>query len=164
MCIRDRLGLEFVGNAWGTLDRDKRIAYTVGAGVLIPFAHSALPSGDDRNALELTNIELNAGLSVKLVEWASLDYKLTVLRQPQLIDATQVTNNVLLTLGVGLGSKAPVPPAPPPCEEKPAEPPAIEPAPVPALAPAPAPAPAPVPLSPPPTPEPAPAPAAPPPP
>jgi len=146
-----QLGAEGVANAWGTADEAKRIAYTVGVSVLVPVLYSDLPEGDDRGALELTNIELSAGLSVKIVEWASLDYKLSVVRQPQLIDETQITNSVLLTLGTAFGSKAPAPPAPPPCgpcTEAPAAP-----------APAPAPAEA-APVTPPP-PEPAPAPAAP---
>ena len=44
-----------------------------------------------------------------------------------LVDATQITNNLLLTLGFGVGTKAPVPPALPKCEVVPA--PAAEPAP-----------------------------------
>jgi len=64
----NQLGIELVTNAWGTVDRAKRIAYTVGLGVLLPLAHTALPPGDDRNAFELTNVELTAGLSVKLVD------------------------------------------------------------------------------------------------
>jgi hypothetical protein len=152
-----QLGAEGVANAWGHIDEAKRIAYTAGISVLVPLLYSDLPEGDDRGALELTNIELSAGLSVKIVEWASLDYKLAVVRQPQLIDATQVTNNVLLTLGTAFGSKAPAPPAPPPCAPCDEPPPA--PAPAPAAAPAePAPAtpPAPEPAPAPPQPEPAP--------
>ena len=109
----------------------------------MPFLHSDLPEGDDRNAFELTNIEAGAGLSVRVVDWASLDYKLAILRQPQLIDQTQVTNTLLLTLGVAVGSKAPAPPPPPPpCEPAAAPATGTEPATAPATAPAPAPAPA----------------------
>lgn len=150
-----QIGGELVANAWGFLDEEKRIAYTVGVGVLIPFAYSELQAGDDRGALDLTNVEVNAGLNVKLFDWASLGYKLAVLRQPLLVEELQVSNSLLLTIGAAFGSKAPAPPAPPPppecdCEEKPAEPApappaAAEPAPAPAPAPAPPPAPAPAP-------------------
>ena len=158
----NQMGIEGVANAWGTIDEDKRVAYTVGIGVLVPLAYSELPPGDDRGALDLTNVELTAGLSVKLVEWASLDYKLAVLRQPQLVDATQVTNNLLLTIGVGLGSKAPAPPPPPPaCPEPAPAPPAPAATPV-APAPPPPPPPPPPPAAPEPPPPPAPPPAPPP--
>jgi Protein of unknown function (DUF3078) len=111
----NQLGVEAVANAWGAL-ASQRLSYNVGIAAMVPLAHTALPAGDDRNSLELTNIEFSAGLSVKLFDWASLDYKLKVLRQPQLLDEVQVSNNLLLTIGLALGSKAPKEPPPPPCE------------------------------------------------
>lgn len=83
-----QVGAELVANAWGTLDEGKRVSYTMGLGVLFPFAYSELPADDTRSNLELTTIEFSAGVNVKLFEWASLDYKLAVLRQPLLVDAT----------------------------------------------------------------------------
>ena len=41
--------------------------------------------------------------TVKLVEWASLDDELSAIREPQLIDAFQVRNNLLLTFGLSAG-------------------------------------------------------------
>jgi hypothetical protein len=153
-----QVGGEAVLNAWGTFDAAKRVSYTAGLSVLVPFATSDLAEGDERSKLDLTAIELTAGINVKLFEWASLDYKLAVTRQPLLVDATQVSNNLLLTIGFGLGSKAPEPPPEPPkCEPVPpaaAPVPAAAPAAGPAAAPAAAPAPTPAP-----TPAPAPAPA-----
>jgi hypothetical protein len=144
----NQLGIEGVVNAWGALAA-QRLSYTVGLAVLVPLAHTELPAGDDRSAFELTNVELTAGLSVKIFDWASLDYKLKVLRQPQLVDEVQVSNNLLLTIGLALGSKAPKEAPPPPCEPAPTPPPVQ-----PASAAPPSPAPA--------TPEPTPLPAAPP--
>lgn len=117
----NQLGVEGVVNAWGAL-AEQRLSYTVGLAVLVPLAYTELAPGDDRNAFDLTNVELTAGLSVKLFEWASLDYKLKVLRQPQLVEEVQVSNNLLLTIGLALGSKAPKEPPPPPCAAVPCVP------------------------------------------
>lgn len=154
----NQLGVEGVVNAWGAL-AEQRLSYTVGLAVLVPLAYTELAEGDDRNALDLTNVELTAGLSVKLFDWASLDYKLKVLRQPQLVEEVQVSNNLLLTIGLALGSKAPKEPPPPPCTAVPCVPAAPPPAqPTPPVQPAGAAPPGPAPA----TPEPAPVPAAPP--
>jgi hypothetical protein len=151
------IGAEVVANAWGFFDEGKRVSYTVGLGVLFPFKTSDLPPGDDRSLIDLTTVEGNAGLNVKLFDWASLGYKLTVLRDPIVIDTWQVSNSLLLTIGAAFGSKAPAPPPPPPpCDcpkpEVVAPPPAL-PAPSPAANPPPdpaavAPAPAPAPAAP----------------
>ncbi len=118
-----QIGAEAIANAWGFIDETKRVSYTVGVGVLIPFATSDLPAGDDRGLAELTNFEGIVGLNVKLFDWASLGYKLTVIREPMLIDEWQVSNNLLLTIGAAFGSKAPAPPPEPPpcnCDKEPA--------------------------------------------
>jgi hypothetical protein len=114
------IGGEAVVNAWGFIDPAKRVSYTAGIGVLVPFAASDLPEGDDRSLPELTIVEGLFGLNVKLFDWASLGYKLTVVRQPQLVDRWQISNSLLLTVGAAFGSKAPVPPEPPPCDCPPA--------------------------------------------
>lgn len=115
-----QIGAEAIVNAWGFIDETKRVSYTVGAGVLVPFATSDLAAGDDRSLPELTNFEGIVGLNVKLFDWASLGYKLTVIREPLLVDQWQVSNNLLLTIGAAFGTKAPAPPPPPPpCDCKP---------------------------------------------
>lgn len=135
------IGAELVANAWGMIDEGKRVSYTVGVGVLLPFAYTALPKSDTRGAVDLMNVDINAGLHVKVFDWASIDYRLGVVRQPLLVDAWQVTNTLLVTVGAAWGSKAPVPP--PKCDCPPPPPAETEPAAAPApAAPAPAPAPA----------------------
>ncbi len=163
-----QIGGEAVVNAWGFFDKEKRASYSVGVGVLVPFAASELPAGDDRSLVELTSFEGLAGLNVKIFDWASLTYKFSAVRQPQMVDDWQITNSLLLTIGAAFGTKAPVPP-PPPCDcaaTPPAPPPppadsppkpAAEPAPKPAEPPAPPP-----PAAPPPPPPDAPPPPAPP--
>lgn len=80
---------------------EKRIVYNIGLEVLVPLVND-LRAGDDRNAGELTNVELNAGLRFKIFEWMSLDYLFRLVRVPQLIDKTQMQNNLLLTLSWSL--------------------------------------------------------------
>ncbi|UQA62770.1 hypothetical protein [Polyangium aurulentum] len=103
-----QLGLEASFEIWGML-LEKRISYKVATGLLIPSARSAQEAGDTRSALELTNVEFGAALSFRLVEWATLDYELRVLRQPQLTEALQVRNGMMLTLGLGYTNKPPPP-------------------------------------------------------
>lgn len=109
----NQAGIEALAEATGTF-RPQRITYKAGVGFLFPLAHSALAAGDTRTNAQLTNLEIVGALSFKLLEWASLDYQLRVVRQPQLIDAWQVSNNLLLTIGLAVGSKAPKAPPPPP--------------------------------------------------
>ncbi|WP_434045573.1 MULTISPECIES: hypothetical protein [Sorangium] len=162
----NQLGAEAVIEASGAL-REKQITYRAGIAALLPIVYSDLDAGDERGALDLMNVDIVGALSFKLVEWASLDYQLHVVRQPQLIDAWQVQNNLLLTLSYAVGSKVPglppcVPCRPVPTKAEPAPAPVATPAPEPAPAPTPAPEPAPAPApeaAPTPAPEPAPAPA-----
>ncbi|WP_437721235.1 hypothetical protein [Sorangium sp. So ce861] len=153
-----QLGAEAVIEASGAL-RDKQIMYKAGIAVLLPIVYSDLDAGDERGALDLMNVDIVGGLTFKLVEWASLDYQLHVVRQPQLVDAWQVQNNILLTLSYAVGSKVPGLPPCVPCRPAPAKaapvPAKAEPAPTPAPTPAPEPAPTSAPT---PAPEPAPAP------
>ena len=76
----------------------------------IPFLHNELPAGDDRSAFELTNISLLAQLSLKVVDWASLDYEFRAEREPQLLDEFQLTNHLLVTFGLATGNAPPAPP------------------------------------------------------
>jgi hypothetical protein len=117
-----QLGPEVDLAIWGEF-RQKRLTYRFEAGSMMPLVHSALPAGDDRDAPELTNFNFLAQLSVHLVEWASLDYELRMVREPQLLDAWQVQNNLLVTFGITVAAPPPkqptvlpsaTPPPPPP--------------------------------------------------
>lgn len=149
------VGAEAVVNATGFLDKAKRVSYVLGAGVLIPFVTNDLPEGDDRSLPELTAVEGLAGLNVKLFDWASFNYRFTVVRQPLLVDEWQISNTGLLTFAARFGSKAPTPE--PTCDCPPPPPPAVEPQPSTTSAPtSPPPPPAAPPPAPPPQPEPTP--------
>lgn len=78
---------------------EKRISYKVVADVLIPFVYTALPAGDERDALDLISASLLGNLNFQLVEWASVDYELRLVREPLLVDKLQVQNNLLLSFG-----------------------------------------------------------------
>ena len=111
---------------------DKKIGYKVYGETMIPSIRQKEP-GDNRSALDLTNVELGALLSFKLVSWASVDYTFKALRQPQLVDEWQIQNMLLLTFSYTYTKKSapaasPAPPAPPAPAEAPAAP-APEPAP-----------------------------------
>lgn len=95
--------LEGFTQAGGVLDLaafgemyDKKLTYRVGAEIMLPFIND-LQEGDDRGIGELTNIEFNATVSFKVLEWLSIDYVLRVVRLPQLLDEWQVQNNLLVT-------------------------------------------------------------------
>jgi hypothetical protein len=107
----NQLGPELAMSIWGTFV-NKKITYKANADVLIPAAHSALAPGDTRGTFQLTNVQLDAKVSFHIVDWASLDYQLRALRQPQVLESFQVQNTLLLTFGLSYGGK---PPAPPPC-------------------------------------------------
>jgi hypothetical protein len=85
-------------DAKGTLE-EGRINYHLRAEVMMPFIN-ADPA--DRSAVDLTNFDIGAKVGFKLFEWASLNYELKILRQPQLVDAWQIQNNLLLTFNYAL--------------------------------------------------------------
>jgi hypothetical protein len=111
--LRDiiQAGLEATATVNGAFKGGK-VTYKAGVEVLIPAVNNA-QDDDDRNAGELTNVELLAALSFKLVSWASLDYEFRAVRKPQLLDKFQIQNNLLLTFAYSF-----VHPKPPEPEKK----------------------------------------------
>lgn len=95
----NQLGVQAAADIWGTVS-DKRVLYRVGVDVMIPLAYTSLVAGDERSSIDLMNVELGGQLSFKLVEWASIDYQIKAIREPQVLDAFQVRNSLLLTLGL----------------------------------------------------------------
>lgn len=88
------LGVE----AKGELE-EGRVNYQARAEVMTPFIND---DAANRDALELTNVDIGAKLGFKLFEWASLNYELKIMRLPQLVDAWQIQNNLLLTFSYTL--------------------------------------------------------------
>jgi hypothetical protein len=95
----NQIGVEAAADLWGTVS-DKRVTYRVGVDVMIPLSHTVLVAGDTRSSVQLMNVDLGAQLSFKLVEWASLDYQIKAIREPQVLDGFQVRNSLLLTMGL----------------------------------------------------------------
>lgn len=93
--------------------KEKRISYYFDAETMMPVINNK-EDADDRNAAELLNVEIEAGLSVKVFDWMSVDYTFRALREPQLLDKFQVQNNLLLTFSYALVKSA----APPPAKKK----------------------------------------------
>ncbi|MBN1944501.1 MAG: hypothetical protein JW797_02440 [Bradymonadales bacterium] len=93
-------GAEATMGLWGEVIGG-RMAYNAGAEFMVPFINSA-ELDQDKSAFDLTNIDLTAGFSFRIVEWASLDYQFRALREPQLLDKFQIQNNLLLSIGYTL--------------------------------------------------------------
>ncbi|WP_156041485.1 hypothetical protein [Chondromyces apiculatus] len=100
-----QIGAEASIELWGTLP-EKGVSYRLMGEVLIPLAYSALPTTEDRGAFELANLALVGTLSFKLVEWASIDYELRLVREPLLVDKLQAQNNLLLSLALAYPEKS----------------------------------------------------------
>jgi len=97
-----QVGTELAVELWGSF-QEKKITYRLAADAMTPFYNNQA-AGSDKSALELTNFNARASLSVKIVEWASLDYEFATIYEPQLVDKVQLRNNLLLTFGFATGS------------------------------------------------------------
>lgn len=76
-----------------------RITYGAHAEVMFPLIND---DAENRSVIDLTNYDLGAKITFKLFEWASLDYEIKAFRQPALVDAWQLQNNLLLTFSYAL--------------------------------------------------------------
>jgi hypothetical protein len=86
-------GLELFAGLDGKAVQD-RLSYNAGVAVLVPFINN---DDTDRDALELTRIAFQAGLTTNVFTWMALSYQLRVVDDPQLLDKVQVQNSLLLT-------------------------------------------------------------------
>gem|GEM_PF-682764 len=86
-------GVEAFTGASGKFDGG-RFTYEVGFTGLLPLLNN---DDQDRSAVDLLRWGLKAGVTVAVTEWMGLNYGLQVLKDPQLLDAVQVQNNLLLT-------------------------------------------------------------------
>jgi len=80
----------------GTYDWKVKVTYGAFCEFMVPM-YPDPPAG--KNYGDMTNVDMGANLSLKLFSWATLDYVLKVVRQPQLLDGWQVQNMLMLTLG-----------------------------------------------------------------
>lgn len=76
-----------------------RVQYRVAAGALAPLAHRTLAPGDERGAYGLTDVDLRAEISFRLLSWASLDYACQALREPLVLDDFRLRSFLYLSVG-----------------------------------------------------------------
>lgn len=74
---------------------EQRLSYDAGLTGLLPVLNN---DAADRPSTELFRLAFTAGLTFNAFEWLSANYNVDITRDPQLIDETQIQNNVLLTL------------------------------------------------------------------
>lgn len=94
-------GPSLVVEVTGTLAKET-ISFSAHAGAMIPIVDGGALG---RSPAELTNVDIGLELSVKVVEWLSIDYTLSVVRQPELVDRWQTQSNLLLTLSYKLAEE-----------------------------------------------------------
>ena len=82
----------FVGVRGGT--KDGRATYNVGTSIMIPFLNN---DDQDRSATELTRLAAEAQVTFGVFEWLNLVYNFKAIKDPQLLDETQLQNNLVLT-------------------------------------------------------------------
>lgn len=90
-------GIDISGSLMGN-----HIGYYARAEAMIPVIKTDLQAGDNRGAVDLTNVAIEAGVQVKVSSWAALSWQIRAIRDPQLIDAFQVQNMVLLNFSYTL--------------------------------------------------------------
>ena len=93
----NQVGAEVGFEVAGAFENNK-ILYSVWGDFLLPF-YSDGPKAEDKAFDELINVEFGAKIAFKFVDWASLSYEFKAVRQPQLIEDWQISNNLLLTFG-----------------------------------------------------------------
>jgi hypothetical protein len=99
----------------------KLMTYSASALLMQPVVHSA---DTDLEGFELLNSEFEGVVGFKPWEFFSIDYSFKFYRQPLIVDAWQIQNNILFSLTFDIiGGPAPEAPPCPPCE---CPPPALE--------------------------------------
>ena len=99
-----QLGGELFAGLNGTITFEdlgptRPILYSLSTEVLMPFYSS---EQQDRALLELTNVNIEAKVAIKLLSWLSLDYALRAVRDPLLLDEFQIQNTLLLNMSYAL--------------------------------------------------------------
>lgn len=99
-----QVGGEFFAGISGTitfekLGKERPLTYGLGIELLVPFFSSV---EDERDALDLMNVLIEAKLGVKLFSWMSLDYSLRAVRLPLIVDEFQIQNSLLLNFSYSI--------------------------------------------------------------
>ncbi len=91
-----KAGYEFGSDLSGKTP-DKRVGYKLTANVLFPFYESVEIRDSSRSSFDKRIIDINGKVSFYLVEWASLDYVASALRDPNLVAKTQISQSFLFS-------------------------------------------------------------------
>ncbi len=91
-----KAGYELGSEMSGTT-ADKRVSYKLTANVLFPFYESPSDDSDDRSSFDKRIVDVNGKVSFYLVQWASLDYVASALRDPNLVAKTQISQSFLFS-------------------------------------------------------------------
>jgi hypothetical protein len=94
-----QLGLEAALSVKGKVD--EKSSYEAGIESLTPFVNNKR-SGDDRDALNLTNVDGFVKLTSNITSWASFGYDYKVKLQPQLTERAQQTHMIVLNVSYNL--------------------------------------------------------------
>lgn len=78
---------------------ERRFDYRLGVTGFLPVVDNDV---EDRSPTELARIGVNGKLTFQAFDWLGASYGLQVVRDPQLVDETQVTNNLFLNLSYTL--------------------------------------------------------------
>jgi len=78
--------------------KDKLLSWNAKVRLFYPFYSSS----DEYSGVDAMTTEFEAGFSLRLAEWASLDYVLSVKRIPLILDEWQIQNGLLFTAGFTL--------------------------------------------------------------
>ncbi len=82
----------------GGIVRSARIHYRIRADLMTPLAYPARPS-NERGALNFTDVDLRADISVRVASWASIDYAFQALREPLVLNDYRVRSSLVVSIG-----------------------------------------------------------------
>lgn len=71
------------------------LTYSLLAEIMVPFVSTA---DTNLTLVQQINTEIALKLGIKLTKWAALNYNLSVVRAPLLVDDWQITNNLMLSI------------------------------------------------------------------
>lgn len=95
-----QIGSEVQLQAVGVIVKDT-LSYTLRAGAMYPFYTSR---DTDLKGIDLMNVEFAFDLAITLSKWAALNYSLSAMRVPMLVDKWQVSNSLMFSLTANLGT------------------------------------------------------------
>ena len=95
--------------------KDGLLSYSISALFMQPFAYSDNIE-TDLEGIELLNREFEASLGVNLTKYFSINYSFKAVKQPLIVDAWQIQNNLLISVGFDLVGNPPPPAPEPPCD------------------------------------------------